>query len=1136
MPTFEKPTGRQRFSRPIGSQAPTTIPAAVAAEIVTDETGSDGSSNDLQSILSDIIARLGHISTKTNFKGVYSNSTTYALGDEVVWTDGNGDKLFFQRTVAGGDGGSGSPQTHTDVWDEVSNDLSSLPVRGTGAPSYTVLVRDAVTGSIYFGRDAAAKIIASLNEGDVDGRVRTLADAAALKGNNTRWTADKLPPGWRGEWDGLNGQQVYIGDRVVHGGRLYSAVVAYTVNTSGQHPSQAPDIDTAHWHQDDNWWGDWVDFWYPDGAMVRQNQGIWIATDDVVRGDPHPSAANNTKWASLSSTAAIIGSSPTIESDGSGNARLTSPGVMGVWAGPSVVERGAVADASIFFNAVRPPTQATRLEVASVPSSLAQYFTNDTIGLTFGEYLPANLDITLEVAFKAPLPQHATGVTFDVRVIHRGAATGQRLGRLQPTIPPTTSVSDLARFTQSLNISGYDWQTYDQIYIDYSAAGTADDDDVLGIISSVVLSIGVAGQTPNPKDYDTWPVQSRPIRDLRSIDTAVATSEGYTIDDITIPNIAGQDHSMVRNAQGEVTGDGWRIDNTETRGHGDHDQHTTDIVVTRDNVQLAVAWHGHFTFADRTDDPGQPDQFRVDIMTQPAANKGGDFNGFVSLAHGFAADLAAYSGPLKGTTINGRTHVITEWTPDSTGATAISQVIKGYISGSLSGTARGIKIDTDGIRRLRLSVSGQTTVEPGNLDVWLIAITPDGSEVQRQLTTGQPPQKGHIWFEKKVSVKSIWDHGFPTSGSPSKFKVDGWYDSDHYEGVYYEPAPSVPWGYWAVQLRQNGDETIDLSGLEIQLDVEWWGDDDDLRSVAIATTHTFQNGDKIAIRGENSTSTTHRRQITADSIGLTVGNAADAQGRTLSVNGTLDANYEWQASSSGGNSTWWTIGGDKRFHALRDMRRMTATIAPATKPTTATTFTLWRDNPFLSSREKIDSVTFGAATPGYLSFTPALAVINGERLFVTADKPVSGNITLTAEAETIGGVPAVQTQVGGLLRARPIIDAALPGGSSSGYAVWRRVPTRPDFHWGDQGMIHGMVESNTSKVWDAFTLHTDLIRELEAMNTNRLGERIDFGNDACITVRLPRRGVDLFIAPIVDGGLAMARGDGTDRDMYAVIE
>lgn len=108
-------------------------------------------------------------------------------------------------------------------------------------------------------------------------------------------------------------------------------------------------------------------------------------------------------------------------------------------------------------------------------------------------------------------------------------------------------------------------------------------------------------------------------------------------------------------------------------------------------------------------------------------------------------------------------------------------------------------------------------------------------------------------------------------------------------------------------------------------------------------------------------------------------------------------------------------------------------------------------------------------------------------------------------------------------------DGVLKGGEAGGYALWRRVPDNSASpEWPKGGVLGVMLESGTKGVWDVFAIDLDLLHTLSAMPFDRLGDRMD-DSDPAFSYDLSQHAMRLRVAPLVDGALAMARGDGADR-------
>ena len=173
-------------------------------------------------------------------------------------------------------------------------------------------------------RDVAGALLATLdlfayNAGtdtlSLNANSLTAATARANTEAHRREWANRLgvPDDWS---DIANGTAIAIGKVVEHGGAYYGAITAHSKSSTG------PDGDEANWVLLSNWRGNWVDAWYPTGAMVRHSGLPYVATSAVVRGNPAPDAAANTKWLALgvAPPAVVIASSNTsIPSTANGN-------------------------------------------------------------------------------------------------------------------------------------------------------------------------------------------------------------------------------------------------------------------------------------------------------------------------------------------------------------------------------------------------------------------------------------------------------------------------------------------------------------------------------------------------------------------------------------------------------------------------------------------------------------------------------------------------------------------------------------------------------------------------------------------------------------------------------------------------
>ena len=923
---------------------------------------------------------------------------------------------------------------------------------------------------------------------------------------------------FRGNWANLAGQTLYPGDVVTHFGGYYLVISQHTRGGSG------PDSDSTHYRLLNNWRGAWSANYYHEGSLVLDADRIWLALRDTLDTDPAPHLDTAGKWKATSQQASSVVTvehdSPTI-SHADSQSRLQSPGPEGVWAGPSVYPRGAEFGAQVLFAPRRPSGAPNNLTVDNLPATISQFFSEDGAHVVLGENVPEHISMEVTVQFDDEPAGAVSAIQVAVALRHSGSSTLTQLHLIEPTVPGGTSSGNPYIIQETIDLSGVEFKAYDWIIVTYTATGGSDAQK-LDPLDQVILEINVDGLAPVATDYDSYPVQSRPIRDLRSVDTSDPTKEQYNASDLTLTNGTDRIEAMITNADGETTGSGWTITNT---GHRGLQSNTTDVVATA-AVTLGFHYSAYFTFSDRESDPGHPDQFRVDLVRQLAAHTDGEWGNFDSFAHGFAADLIAYSGPIVANVINDQTHVVTDWAPQTTGDEAIADKVTGYIPGAMSGTARGIKLDVDGCRRLRLTISGSVIADPGDVVITLTSIDTSGHSTH--IVNNRP------WVQS-LRIHVYWSSSSPTQGDPATFTHEVYdSDADALSGV------SHIHGLWAVTIRSNNNNAIDLSVVNnLQLNVQWWGDDDDTRTLDVRGQVTMAIGDKVAVQGRNATTTTQTRSILPTKQELYVWNVNDSAGRTVSATGGLASNRQVSFSAeSTGNTQWWVL--DANIHALtarRDHRRMAWTLSVPGR-NTSLNVEVWRQHSSLATRERLALLQLKSSSAATTHTGTALAIVAGESILVTASKVISGTFTLGIEAETIGDIPAIQTQTAGLLRPKQIASGELPGGVSGGFSVWVRAPLIPGFHWGQGGVTHWIIESSNAGKWDPFIIHLDLLSKVEALDTTRLGERVNTagGGDDYIEYNLDNRSVDLFVAPLKDGGIALARGDGTARAIEAFVE
>ena len=165
------------------------------------------------------------------------------------------------------------------------------------------------------GANIVVTVPAALRTPPIGANSITAAQARATSTAHRREWQNRLsiPDDWS---EIANGTAIALGKVVEHGGGYYGAITAHSKSSTG------PDGDAANWVLLSNYRGAWVDAWYPVGSFVTHSGLPYIATAAVVRGNPQPNAAANTKWLQLGASpiAVVIASSNTsIPASANGN-------------------------------------------------------------------------------------------------------------------------------------------------------------------------------------------------------------------------------------------------------------------------------------------------------------------------------------------------------------------------------------------------------------------------------------------------------------------------------------------------------------------------------------------------------------------------------------------------------------------------------------------------------------------------------------------------------------------------------------------------------------------------------------------------------------------------------------------------
>ena len=228
MPTLSNPAARIKVPYPlagVSTRGASTTDDKVLSTLTP--VASDG--NSVLDHLSDIKAELGHRTDEDEFKGAYSNATTYAIGDEVSWVDSTGKKRFYKRIVAGDDGSTGDPTTNSDNWIVLGANIHDITVGDYGLTTNAGLLEKLPNGTIRFNRRAVTLLQAALTEAEAQTQIENSIKEVVQ--NDL----------WRGEWQAA----AYVKDALVKdNGDYFRARAAI-----GSGNTTPPASDTTNWTQ-----------------------------------------------------------------------------------------------------------------------------------------------------------------------------------------------------------------------------------------------------------------------------------------------------------------------------------------------------------------------------------------------------------------------------------------------------------------------------------------------------------------------------------------------------------------------------------------------------------------------------------------------------------------------------------------------------------------------------------------------------------------------------------------------------------------------------------------------------------------------------------------------------------------------
>ncbi|MYD93348.1 MAG: hypothetical protein F4Y02_06590 [Chloroflexi bacterium] len=1077
MPELNRPTGRTAGPLPYDTLSPRN-PAAVADKIVTTTAVPDASTgNTVEDHIRELLARSGHETAEQ-----YQTEHDYAVGDEVYWTDGSSITHIYFRLTAGRDPAGSTPAALTGVWREVVNDLRNLPVDGDGDASKALVVREAGHGGVRAEVAPWTKLQASQSEAEVNaliaaagyltrGQIQTLiagygyrtaqqvsAAIAAATGNfRTAAQVRTLIEGysyqtaaqvnaliaahpstgtdWLGRWTAIPANaDIVEGQFTEHLGDFY-------ISRTNHQKGSAPDSDATNWALLNNWAGLYDDSrWYHEGAIVVYGlSSVWIADRHVTPSDPEPGASRNTKWKRFGENTLNKSLVRMSENDA---LSVASPGTHGVWAGASIFPRGLPGEAGVSFGASRPQGHASDLAPVTVSSDLEDLIEIRGNLLVFDES-PFELEVTIHATILNALAGNTVRFTLNY---HHLDGSEQTLIQESPAIPGDTSSSNPFEFTAGRSDTSDTLRMVkgDSLRLSFEhVSGTTGDAVLLAALQNVRVDIKINGESIDPENYDTYPVQSRPVRDLTSFDRTEASAIVYRNSERREwrSNI-DRDTSALWKATGPA-GSGFRLQSAtrDVSSESENSEVLIDAAATYD-----FDFSGRVTFNDLTLGPSNPDDLDVQLLHIAAAHAG-SLNSWPAdsdmtfLARQKIFDIAAVTG----------TDADVVFAPQGTG--------------NLRQISPTIPATLDDGHNHRFVQWWTTTRGTPNRPQLRVA----GDRTRWRLTayirfTGDPGGNTAFYSRSVSDNKTSW-HWLPHTGSPTspntlEIPLYDSGDTSSYQsrdGGEAHGANQRIWEFWFG--FQSGDRTYDWDNIDdITIRFETWGEVDGNRDVhLVANSLACAVGDVVAVRINNATDySASDRMIRLDNGQMSVANSQEVAGRKLSLSGS--ASGAGVIAIANVASTNWLAVIRNQVIARRDVRRLLFELSVTTAQ--ARTVTIWREASGFGTREIVKRQQLPGSGSAQKISGHADAVVASEAFWMEVDGGgISGNFTAVLSAQTPDDIPSRQVRIEGLMRATRIIDA---GDLGVGIKRWTRLPLRGGWHWNSFPSIRIYVKLDES--------------------------------------------------------------------------
>ncbi len=799
---------------------------------------------------------------------------------------------------------------------------------------------------------------------------------------------------------------------------------------------------------------------------------------------------------------------------------LFSPGRDGIWAASTAGSDSAVGTNLIWANTARFDTKLATMLPATLGRGLSDYFAVGTEGFSVLRHLdPKLFNGVVRIVF-------IDDTVTDVILVRKRGSVTTGLRTIDAAIPASTSAASPHIFTHDFDVS--DFHINDRVSIQIQGLSTASQAQVLNAVQSVRMDFPDLEDSIVHDLVDTFPVQSRPRRDLVSYDESVITdAKTYGAGFGRYPTVQNHKQGLLKEGFGGDAGVGFEPvtasrDNTYTL-HADHrtvnydDNHQGEIKFTAPGTFTIDLPGTVFALSDHTNNPGSPDNItaRLIHMTQAAAEANtsawpaDDATGVTVLdeqTHIIDIDEIQDSVPWS---FEGNDGDLVPTIPDT-----ISKWFKWFDTRTTPGGEKVARVgyNTDAVLRLQMS-----------LNVTLIGDPRSGASAV-EVT---------VYDADHATTGDITRHSMdlPTNGTPGAPAEVNWnfFDSDGGGRNSFAAPANIDDFLFAI--IRKGDST-DVGGIDVDAfrSVSWivkiWVATPEHLNVHLhAEGVTVAENDRISAYWTNVAPFTFgNRVINWNHGNIHIVNTTDAAGRSYSETATRGADGRLHLNT-GDHSDWFANDGGA-IVLRRDAKQVTVRVA--CRPTTAgTRVKITRQAPGLTSRETLGVRVITATDAITTVSASGQGFVAGDRIEAEIDGALNGNATFSAIAIATPDADSRQVRVQGT--DRPVL--AVNHGARSANQNITRLDLEPGFDWRKAAGVLKFYwrHSSTSFVeWNVMgSIDIDMIFTV--------GSNPASGDDSVLTparnVNNSDRRIKLFddsnqfwILPLDDGGLAISTG------------